>query len=111
MTTTKTIIFNPKALEDITSIVEHITENNPNAAQSFRKRLEQTCSLLADMPGIGTLRNFDNPYLANVRFLPLKQFEKYLVFYQMRDDAMHIIRIVHGARDLPALFGTDEQPE
>lgn len=107
--TAKTIVFSEKSLEDTTGIVEHIANDNLNAAKAFRERLEQTCSLLADMPGIGTLRDFDNAYLSGVRFLPLKQFEKYLVFYQMHGDTLHVIRIVHGARDLPALFDADER--
>jgi toxin ParE1/3/4 len=92
-------------LEDIGDIVRYIAINNPNVAQNFRKRLEQTCASIAQMPNIGSQRHFKHPDLVNVRFLPLKQFKKYLIFYQVYDNNLHILRIVHGIRNLPVLLG------
>lgn len=107
----KTIVYKPKSLEDITEIVTYLANNNnPNIVQTFHKQLEQTCALLADMPGIGTVRDFKNTHLVGVRFHPLKQFDKYLVFYRtIEKNTIEIIRIVHGARDLPAVFEENEE--
>jgi plasmid stabilization system protein ParE len=45
-----------------------------------------------------------------LRFLPLRKFEKYLLFYRVLKDEepVEIVRIVHGARDMPRLFGDKE---
>lgn len=100
------IVFGHQAIEDLLDIVEYLAAENPTAAQAFREDLERSCAVLAEMPGIGMLRSFSHPQLADVRWWPLKRFEKYLVFYRVQEDALHIVRVVHGARDLPALFST-----
>jgi plasmid stabilization system protein ParE len=45
-----------------------------------------------------------------LRFYPLKKFENYLMFYRTveEEEVVEIVRIVHGARDLPRLFGGKE---
>jgi plasmid stabilization system protein ParE len=32
------------------------------------------------------------------------RFEEYLIFYQPFEDSIEILRVVHGSRDLRALF-------
>jgi toxin ParE1/3/4 len=59
---------------------------------------------LAEMPEIGALREFTNPRLVNVRLWPIPNFSKYLIFYQATPDSLRILRVLHGARDIPALF-------
>lgn len=98
------IIYRQKALEDIAEIVQYLAMDNPNVAKLFRERLEETTTAIAQMPEIGSQRHFKHPDLANVRFVPMKHFKKHLIFYHVCDNSLHIIRIVHGARNLPALF-------
>ncbi len=98
------IVYRQKALEDIAEIVQSLAIENPNVAKLFRKYLEETTTAIAQMPKIGSQRHFKHPDLANVRFVPMKHFKKHLIFYQVSDNKLHIIRIVHGARNLPALF-------
>ena len=99
------IAFRRKALEDIEGIVRYIAADSPRAAQAFREALEQACSVLAEMPDMGMHRNFGHPRLTDIRLWPLRQFEKYLLVYRTQGETLDIIRVVHGARDLPALFG------
>lgn len=101
----KTVIaFRKKALEDIEQIVRYLAADHPGAARAFRETLEQTCSILADMPDMGIQRSFGPPRLADIRMWPLRRFEKYLVVYRTRGEILDVIRVVHGARDLPTLF-------
>ena len=39
--------------------------------------------------------------------LGLRSFpvESYIAFYRVRDEVVEIVRIIHGARDLGAIFG------
>ena len=37
-----------------------------------------------------------------LRSLPV---ENYLIFYRVRDDTVEVLRVIHGARDLGAIFG------
>lgn len=86
------------------SIVVYIAKDNMEAAERFFDAVEETCALLAEMPQIGSFRIFDKEDLKEIRIIPVKQFEKYLVFYRESIKGIEIIRIVHGTRDLPGLF-------
>jgi len=42
--------------------------------------------------------------MKSIRFLPIPGCERNLIFYQVLDDGIDVIRIIHCARDIPALF-------
>jgi toxin ParE1/3/4 len=96
--------FLPQAQEDAIEQAVYIAQDNLQAADRFLEALERSCELLATMPEMGSRRTFDNPALADVRMMPIKGFEKHLIFYRASPDGVEVIRIVHGARDLPTLF-------
>jgi toxin ParE1/3/4 len=98
------------AEEDANDIWRLIAEDNPQAAEAFLDAIEKASSLLSATPEIGSPRYFSHPELQGLHLLPLRKFEKYLLFYRaMKDEeAVEIVRIVHGARDLPKLFGGNE---
>ncbi len=64
----KVLRFLKKAENDIGDIVSYIQNDNPTAAQRFRKALQETGELLLDMPHIGSMRVSDKLVL---RRLPL----------------------------------------
>jgi plasmid stabilization system protein ParE len=54
---------------------------------------------------MGSHRGFYNPALDDLRMMRLQNFKNYLIFYRTSGgDKLEVIRIVHGARDLPTLF-------
>jgi plasmid stabilization system protein ParE len=52
----------------------------------------------------------ENLNLENISTYPTKILEKYLMFYRTmeEEEVVEIVRIVHGVRDLPRLFGEKE---
>jgi toxin ParE1/3/4 len=36
---------------------------------------------------------------------------KYVIVYRVRDETVHVLRVVHGARDLDTLFEAEPLPE
>jgi len=64
-----------------------------NAASSF--------ATIAGMPGIGEPWRSTDPRLAGMRVGRIKGFERHLIFYRPTDDGVDIVRVLHGARDLP----------
>jgi hypothetical protein len=45
--------------------------------------------------------------LKEMRMFPIKHFTNYLIFYRpLAGKKIEVVRIAHGARDLPTLFGT-----
>jgi toxin ParE1/3/4 len=101
------VFLKRQAEEDANDIWHIIVKDNPHTADAFLNAIEEASSLLSAAPEIGSPRYFSHPELQGLRFLPLRRFEKYLLFYRTleEEELVEIVRIVHGARDLPRLFG------
>lgn len=39
-----------------------------------------------------------------MRMFPVKKFDNYLIFYQSTEEEVLVVRVLHGARDIAALF-------
>lgn len=94
--------LSPAADRDLTAIVEWIAADNPLAARGFVVAVETCARSLGEHPQMGTER----PEIASppVRFLPLRGFP-YVVVYTPKRTPPLILRILHGARDLPEVLG------
>jgi toxin ParE1/3/4 len=85
---------------DLDAIWLHIAKDSPAHADHFLERLISTIkSTLATAPLAGRSRD---EFGAGLRSFPA---ENYLVFYHIRKGVVEIVRIIHGARDLGAIFG------
>jgi len=40
---------------------------------------------------------------------PIKGFKNYLIFYRPIEQGVEIVRVLHGARDMPSVFKDDPQ--
>lgn len=83
-----------RALIDLQSIVDHITDFNPNAAHRLVDRLEERWELLVTQPRSGS-RCLD---LGD----DLRQIVvgEYLSIYRLDGDDIEIIRVLHGHRNI-----------
>ncbi len=62
------------------------------AHESFRE--------LLDMPGIGKVKEVNNPKLSDIRQWQVSGFENYLIFYRVFPGGIEIMRVLHGARNI-----------
>jgi toxin ParE1/3/4 len=87
-----------RAEEDLLEIGIYIAQDDPGAAGRLLDRIDFVSKLLADNPRMGPSR-FD---LA----LGLRCFRSgsYLILYREIQEGIEIVRVVHGARNLPTLF-------
>ena len=94
-------VLSTAAERDILEIVEWIAVENPAAARGFRASLDNIATTLGDHPRIGALK----PELASppIRFIPLRGYP-YIVVYTPDRDPPLILRVLHGARDLPEIL-------
>src|SRR5215467_5528317 len=97
-------LFSPQAWQDTLEIVAYIGADNPEAAAHFLPALEETCTQLAALPGMNSVRNFQRKDLQGVRILPVTGFAHYLIFYIAAGQSMKVIRVLHAVRDFPTLF-------
>lgn len=98
-------VFSDVAETDIVGIVEAISKDNPRAAEKWFDVLEEKCRKLAKFPRMGRQRDDLRP---GVYCFP---YGDYLIFYDITDAAVIVVHVVHGARNLPEVFRSEEAEE
>lgn len=90
-------VLSPQARRDLLEAVRWIARDNPTAARALRVAARR----LADCPGIGMVTTeFADP---PVRSLTLTTFPHIVVYESDRRPPL-ILRVLHGARDLPEIL-------
>lgn len=107
----RTIIIRDEARFDVIDIAYHIAEDSLASADRFAEAIDAAYKQLAAMPGMGALRDYNNPKLKGLRMWPVPGFRNHLIFYLASDDKLEIVRVVHGAQDLESLFAPEPEEE
>jgi toxin ParE1/3/4 len=76
-------------------------------ARRFLAEAEATFGRLASLPGLGTRYEPDHPRISDLRYFPVSRFKNYLVFYRPIENGVEIVRVLHGARDIPSILADD----
>lgn len=87
-----------QAENDLIDIWLYIAPDDVRAADRLLDDLEETFVLLGDQPSLGPARPDIAPGL---RYFPVR---RYLILYREITDGIEIVRVVHGARDIPTLM-------
>jgi toxin ParE1/3/4 len=90
-----------RAAADLDEAAKWIADNNRSAAKRLRRAVIALAERLAEYPLSGAAR----PELADerCRFVPLRGFP-FIVIYDAARSPPLILRILHGARDLPEIL-------
>lgn len=86
----------PQAESDVEAIGDYIAERDPNAAIRLVDTLERRWDLLTLHPFSGAPRDDIAP---GIRHLVVGE---YLSFYRVAEDAIEIVRALHGRRNIDA---------
>ena len=89
-----------RADRDIDEIADYIGQHNTSAGRRFIEELWSEFSLLAEYPGVGTIRTGVPRHLRGLRSCPVKGFRNYLIFYIPGKEGVEIVRVLHGARNI-----------
>ena len=87
--------WRPAAREDLLDIADHIDIDNPVAAVAVLDLIELQVAMLAEHPRMGRPGRLRNTRELVVNHTP------YLVAYRIEENAVTILRVVHGARKWP----------
>ena len=80
----------------------YVREAGDEVARDFQIAVDARLRLLCTHPGLGRLRSFQHPKLHALRSFPLdRPFDRILLFYRVSGSTLQVVRIMHGARDLP----------
>jgi toxin ParE1/3/4 len=98
----------PQADRDVDEAADYYArEANVDVALRFLAAVEETYLRLCAHPlGAPAVSAF-NPRLTGLRFCPVSRFESYLVFYVPSPALVEVVRVLHGARDLPHLVDSE----
>ncbi len=94
----------PQAEKDIDSHCDFFAQKSVEKALKFDQAVFESFERLCEMPNIGSVRNYQNTKLLNVRLWFVKDFEKYLIFYQVFGNYIEIIRVLHSAQDIDSIL-------
>jgi toxin ParE1/3/4 len=90
-----------KAREDFAQIWDYIAVDSPRAADRMVAKILETCEMLARNPHAGEL---SERFGTGIRVFTVRP---YVIVFEPVNNGAHILRVVHSARDLDALFETE----
>ena len=88
----------PLARVDLDEIWDYIATDNPSAANRLLEELHQKFLLLGTQPLIGQTRQ---ELRENLRSFSVG---KYVIYYELVDRRIRVLRVLHGSRDVNVLF-------
>jgi len=95
----------PLAWREINKHLDYLEEQaGLEIAERFLDQLIRSFDTLTRMPRIGTLCGFRKPSTRRLRRWQVKDFENWLIFYQVRRYGIEVVYVLHGARDIESLL-------
>jgi toxin ParE1/3/4 len=92
------VVLSPASECDLEEIGDYIAQDNPSRAVSFIMEMRKRCLELDAMPEAAPLREDVMPGIR------MAVHGNFLIFYRIDDQEVRIERILHGARNIQALF-------
>jgi toxin ParE1/3/4 len=96
-------VISLKASQDLNAISDYFVSRNIETGERLLQEFNQKCVKLLQFPQMGRSYAAIRPWLRGV---PL---DGYIIFYEVTDDEIIILRVVSGRQNLETLF--DEDPE
>jgi toxin ParE1/3/4 len=90
------IIIRSTAENDLTKIWLYIAEDSPLAADRVFDAAQSTFDSLSEKPKIGKLFESKRKMLKGIRFFPISEYPKYIVYYREINNGIEIVRVLHA---------------
>jgi toxin ParE1/3/4 len=88
----------PRAQADLDEAWDWIAKSSPRAATGWLQKVHKNFRFLSQQPLLGEAC----PQIrADLRRFVVGQ---YVIYYRIRDNDIEIVRVLHGARDVDAIF-------
>ena len=93
------------AERDVVQIATWLAERDVALAVRFLDATEETFLTLAQSPDLGSPYSGGAELLEGLRVWRVDGFRNHLIYYRTVDEGIQVVRVLHAARDLPAIFG------
>ena len=95
------IDFSTSARRDLAASYRYLEEQAGRpVAERFLAGVQASCEQLMTMPYMAPQMAFEPPF-DQMRRWPVKGFDRWSVVYRIEAAGLFVIRVLHGARDLP----------
>ena len=98
------VVFRDAALRDLEEQFGWLAARSAGAAEKFARVMESAAGRLRAHPRIGHPVPVRAPSLRGLRTWPVPGFPEILIVYLVDADAVRVLRVLHGARDLPGIM-------
>ena len=96
------VAFSPRARQDLLDIGDYIAKDSRANARRFVAKLTEQCGRI----GHGPMGYVGREDLAPG--LRMAALDRYVIFFRVVDGVVRIERVLHGARNLPVIFGSGD---
>jgi toxin ParE1/3/4 len=94
------VVYSPDARRDYEEIYLYIAADNPTAAENLLRTFDKKLQLALNSPGMG------EPHPELGEGLRTLKAGRYIIFYREVPEGIQVVRVIHGARDIPTLFNS-----
>lgn len=102
---TPRLVLSDAAAADIVEQADWYLEKSGEVlAKRWEEAVTSAILRVVSRPAGGTPCTFQSPELRDVRRTTISGFPKHLLFYRFEGREIHILRVMHGARDLERLL-------
>jgi toxin ParE1/3/4 len=106
------LVIQPAARSDILKQMEYYADiGHADVAGRFLVNIRQSIEELSLSPNAGAPKYFARDELVGMRSWATKGFEDIRIYYLTDQDAVSIVRILHGRRDIESIFDDGEEAE
>lgn len=100
------VLYRQAAADDVVRQFRYylIDQNLPEIADRFKDAVRHTVESLRQHPLVGARYRSSAPQLHNLRSWPVAGFEAIRIYYLLNSEAIHVIRVLHGKRDLKRIL-------
>ena len=103
--TSRTFRLRLQAERDLTDLVGYFADVHVELADAFIDAVRERLDRLVRNPLIGTPVAVESALLTSLRRIRVsRRFKQYLIFYVPDERGVDVLRVLHGARDLPWLY-------
>ncbi|MEM9353818.1 MAG: type II toxin-antitoxin system RelE/ParE family toxin [Planctomycetota bacterium] len=90
------------AERDLASIFAFVGQESHSAAERLLSATQETFALVAKNPLLSP--EYPHKRIEGVRRKLVSGYSNYSVFYTPTEDGVHVIRVLHNARDIPRVL-------
>ena len=98
------VVLRPEVPDDLHSIVIWLEQRSTVIADRFLESALAAFDDLAAMPGKGSPKTFARSRVTGVRSWSVPGFPNHLIYYLTHPDAIVVLAVLHGARNVRAVL-------